>query len=80
MNLARLLFGSSIGRKFLMAVTGLVLVGFVIGHLVGNLQIFAHPDKINGYAHFLQSMGGALWGPRVTPRRAGCRPCSPHVT
>jgi succinate dehydrogenase / fumarate reductase cytochrome b subunit len=65
MNLARLLFGSSIGRKFLMAVTGLVLVGFVIGHLVGNLQIFAHPDKINGYAHFLQSMGGALWGVRL---------------
>lgn len=65
MNLARLIFGSSIGRKFLMAVTGLVLVGFVIGHLVGNLQIFAHPDKINGYAHFLQSMGGALWGVRL---------------
>ena len=65
MNLARLLFGSSIGRKFLMAVTGLVLVGFVIGHLVGNLQIFSHPDKINGYAHFLQSMGGALWVVRL---------------
>ncbi len=44
-----------------MAATGLVLVGFVTGHLVGNLQIFAHPDKINGYAHFLQSLGPALW-------------------
>ena len=44
-----------------MAVTGLILVGFVIGHLVGNLQIFAHPDKINGYAHFLQSLGPVLW-------------------
>jgi len=48
-----------------MAATGLVLVGFVVGHLVGNLQIFAHPDKINGYAHFLQSLGPALWGVRL---------------
>jgi succinate dehydrogenase / fumarate reductase cytochrome b subunit len=65
MNLFGALFGSSIGRKFLMAVTGLVLVGFVTGHLVGNLQIFAHPDKINGYAHFLQSLGPALWAIRL---------------
>ncbi|MDQ5980824.1 MAG: succinate dehydrogenase / fumarate reductase, cytochrome b subunit [Verrucomicrobiota bacterium] len=65
MNLLGALFGSSIGRKFLMAITGLVLVGFVVGHLVGNLQIFAHPDKINGYAHFLQSLGPALWGIRL---------------
>ena len=48
-----------------MAATGLILVGFVTGHLVGNLQIFAHPDKINGYAHFLQSLGPALWGVRL---------------
>jgi succinate dehydrogenase / fumarate reductase cytochrome b subunit len=65
MNLVGLIFGSSIGRKILMAATGLVLVGFVTGHLVGNLQIFAHPDKINGYAHFLQSLGPALWGIRL---------------
>lgn len=65
MNLLGALFRSSIGRKFLMAITGLVLVGFVTGHLVGNLQIFAHPDKINGYAHFLQSLGPALWGMRL---------------
>tara|TARA_B110000305_G_scaffold239807_1_gene308616 strand:+ start:24585 stop:25367 length:783 start_codon:yes stop_codon:yes gene_type:complete len=65
MNLFRNLFTSSIGRKFLMAITGLVLVGFVTGHLVGNLQIFAHPDQINGYAHFLQGLGPALWGIRL---------------
>lgn len=65
MNLLGALFRSSIGRKFLMALTGLVLVGFVTGHLVGNLQIFAHPDKINGYAHFLQSLGPVLWGIRL---------------
>lgn len=65
MNLFRNLFSSSIGRKFLMAVTGLVLVGFVTGHLVGNLQIFMPPDQINGYAHFLQGLGPALWGIRL---------------
>jgi succinate dehydrogenase / fumarate reductase cytochrome b subunit len=65
MNLLGALFGSSIGRKFLMAATGLVLVGFVTGHLVGNLQVFAHPDKINGYAHFLQSLGPVLWAVRL---------------
>ncbi|MEI6464931.1 MAG: succinate dehydrogenase cytochrome b subunit [Verrucomicrobiota bacterium] len=65
MNLVGSLFRSSIGRKFLMAVTGLVMVGFVTGHLFGNLQIFAHPDKINGYAHFLQSLGPALWAVRL---------------
>lgn len=65
MSLFGNLFRSSVGRKFLMAVTGLVLVGFVTGHLVGNLQIFSHPDKINGYAHFLQSLGPALWAVRL---------------
>lgn len=65
MNLLRSLFTSSIGKKFLMAITGLVLIGFVTGHLVGNLQIFLPPDKINGYAHFLQSLGPVLWGIRL---------------
>ncbi len=55
------LFCSSIGRKILMAVTGVILIGFVTGHLVGNLQVFQHPDHLNGYAHFLQSLGPVLW-------------------
>ncbi len=59
------LIRSTIGRKFLMAVTGLILVGFVIGHLVGNLQIFSPPDKINGYAEFLHAMGPMLWVARI---------------
>jgi succinate dehydrogenase / fumarate reductase cytochrome b subunit len=66
MNLVGNLFGSSIGRKILMAVTGLVLIGFVIGHLVGNLQVFSHPDKLNGYAHFLHSLGPVLWIARIS--------------
>jgi len=48
-----------------MAVTGAVLIFFVVGHLVGNLQVFEEPDRINGYAHFLQSLGPALWAARI---------------
>ena len=66
MSLLGNLFRSSIGRKFLMAITGFVLLGFVTGHLVGNLQIFGNPDRINGYAHFLQSLGPILWLVRLT--------------
>ena len=65
MNFVSSLFGSSIGRKILMAVTGLVLIGFVIGHLVGNLQVFQDPDHINGYAEFLRQTGSLLWIARV---------------
>jgi len=65
MNLVGSLFGSSIGRKLLMAVSGLVLIGFVIGHLVGNLQVFQDPDHINGYAQFLRNLGPLLWVARL---------------
>src|SRR4051812_28627876 len=65
MNLVGSLFRSSIGRKILMAATGVILIGFVIGHLVGNLQVFQDPDHINGYAHFLRSLGPTLWIARI---------------
>jgi succinate dehydrogenase / fumarate reductase, cytochrome b subunit len=65
MDLVRNLFGSTIGRKLIMAVTGVVLILFVVGHLVGNLQVFESPDRINGYSHFLQSLGPALWAARI---------------
>lgn len=61
MNLVSAFFCSSIGRKIIMAVTGLILIGFVAGHLVGNLQIFQDPDHINGYAQFLHQLGPVLW-------------------
>ena len=64
MNLLGQLFRTTIGRKFVMAVTGVVLILFVAGHLVGNLQVFEDPDRINGYAHFLQSLGPVLWAVR----------------
>jgi succinate dehydrogenase / fumarate reductase cytochrome b subunit len=52
---------SSIGKKFIVAATGVVLLGFIIGHLLGNLQIFLGPDWINSYAEHLQNLGPLLW-------------------
>lgn len=48
-----------------MAITGCVLFLFVIGHLLGNLQVFGAPDLINTYAHFLKSKPGLLWSARI---------------
>ena len=57
---------SSIGRKWIVALTGLVLFGFVIGHLIGNLQVFlGSPEPINRYGAFLQGLGELLWAVRL---------------
>ncbi|WP_438481104.1 succinate dehydrogenase cytochrome b subunit [Oleiharenicola lentus] len=61
MNLIGSLFKSSIGRKILVALTGLVMFGFVTGHLLGNLQVFGPPELINVYAHKLEALGPILW-------------------
>src|SRR6202048_828070 len=55
------LFRSSIGRKFVVAVTGLILILFVIGHLLGNLQIYLGPEWINAYSQHLRDLGPLLW-------------------
>jgi succinate dehydrogenase / fumarate reductase cytochrome b subunit len=54
-------FQSSVGKKFVVAITGIILILFVIGHLVGNLQIFLGPDWINSYAQHLRDLGIFLW-------------------
>jgi succinate dehydrogenase / fumarate reductase cytochrome b subunit len=59
------LYRSTIGKKAIMAVTGLILVAFVIGHMVGNLQEFIGPAKMNAYAAFLKSTGELLWLVRI---------------
>ena len=56
---------SSIGMKIFMAVTGIAFIGFVIGHLAGNLQIFISQDQFNGYAEFLHGLGKILWLERI---------------
>lgn len=56
---------SSIGGKVTMAITGLLLFGFVVAHLLGNLQLFAGPEAINAYARFLHERQGLLWVARI---------------
>src|SRR5580658_9724693 len=65
MNLFRHIFGSSLGKKYLMAGSGAIMFLFVIGHLAGNLQIFLGPEAINRYGHFLQSNVELLWPVRI---------------
>lgn len=65
MNLLARVWRSSVGKKFIMAVTGGVLVVFVLGHLVGNLQLFLGPETLNRYGHFLQSNKELLWLARI---------------
>lgn len=64
--LARFL-SSTLGKKTVMAVTGFIMFGFVVGHLVGNLQVFAGDGgvKLNAYAAFLKNTPALLWGTRI---------------
>ena len=58
-------YKSSIGKKWIVALTGLALIAYVVGHMAGNLQIFIGRDRINDYAVFLHSMGSLLWAVRL---------------
>lgn len=59
------LWRSSLGKKYVMAVTGLILFAFVVGHLLGNLLIFAGRTQINEYAQVLKSNLPLLWSVRL---------------
>lgn len=56
---------SSLGRKMLVAITGLMLLGFVVAHLLGNLQLFLGPEALNSYAAKLKGLGPGLWVMRL---------------
>jgi succinate dehydrogenase / fumarate reductase, cytochrome b subunit len=58
-------YRSSIGKKMIVALTGVILMLFVIGHLLGNLQIFLGPRWINDYAQHLRDLGPLLWLVRI---------------
>ena len=60
-----LFWTNQIGKKFLSAATGIILFVFVLGHLLGNLQIFEGAAKLNAYAKFLQEAKGLLWAVRI---------------
>jgi succinate dehydrogenase / fumarate reductase cytochrome b subunit len=66
------LLGSTVGKKIVVAVTGLLLLGFVFAHMAGNLKVFQGAEKFDGYARFLREVGyplvphgGALWAARA---------------
>jgi succinate dehydrogenase / fumarate reductase, cytochrome b subunit len=54
------LWGTMVGKKVVMAVTGVILVGFVIAHMVGNVKIFIGDEVFDAYARFLREMGEPL--------------------
>ena len=58
-------YRSSVGKKMIVAITGVILILFVVGHLLGNLQIFLGPDWINGYSQHLRDLGPLLWAIRI---------------
>jgi succinate dehydrogenase / fumarate reductase cytochrome b subunit len=65
MSRVRLLWDSSVGKKVIMAVTGLIWVAYLITHVLANLLVFQGPSKINAYSAFLHGTGGALWAARL---------------
>ena len=64
-NRAPSFWASTVGKKIVMAVTGVILFAFVIGHLLGNLQVYEGPAKLNAYGAFLHSIGEFLWPVRT---------------
>jgi len=65
-------YRSAIGKKAVMAVTGLILFGWIFLHMVGNLKLYLGPEHLNEYAHFLRTLGSpalpeaaALWITRL---------------
>lgn len=56
-SLVTLVWRSTVGKKAVMAVTGLIMLAYLVGHLLGNLKVFFGPDDMNGYAHWLRTIG-----------------------
>lgn len=58
-------YSTTLGKKLVMAVTGLILAVFVLGHMAGNLQIYQGPEKLNHYAQLLRVSMPLLWTVRI---------------
>jgi len=65
MNGAGAFLGSTMGRKVVMAVTGLLLFGFVVAHMLGNLQVYLGPTKLDEYGAALRRLPALLWALRI---------------
>ncbi|MGY3340278.1 succinate dehydrogenase / fumarate reductase cytochrome b subunit [Streptomyces filamentosus] len=59
-------WSSTIGKKTVMAVSGLIMLAYLVAHVAGNLKVFFGPEEFNGYAHWLRVMGAPVlhheWG------------------
>lgn len=64
-NKAVRFWDSTNGKKAVMAVSGLILLLFVLGHMLGNLQVFEGPEQFNKYAVLLRTLPEALWAVRI---------------
>ena len=51
------LYRTSVGKKFYMALSGAVLIGFLVAHMIGNLKMYMGPEAFNHYAEFLREIG-----------------------
>jgi succinate dehydrogenase / fumarate reductase cytochrome b subunit len=65
-------YRSAVGKKWVMAVTGIVLIGYIVAHLLGNLKVYFGPEEINHYGEALRELGGdlaprthVLWAMRI---------------
>lgn len=58
-------YESTLGKKILMAVTGIILFLYLVAHMLGNLQIFMGEAQINKYAHLLHASAAFLWTARI---------------
>ena len=65
MNRLQLFWSSSVGKKVVMAITGLIMLLYLVTHVLANLLVFQGPTKINAYSAFLHGTGGALWVARL---------------
>ncbi|TXS49152.1 succinate dehydrogenase [Streptomyces sp. t39] len=71
-SMTRTIWGSTVGKKTVMAVSGLIMLGYLVAHMFGNLKIFFGAEEFNAYGHWLRTMGApvlhhswALWLVRV---------------
>ena len=62
MNRLITFYGTSIGKKLVVAITGLMMYGFIIGHMLGNLKAFAGATALDQYAEMLREIGAEFLG------------------
>ncbi len=65
MSFTQRIFSSSLGRKYIMAISGVLLMGFLVVHMTGNLLVLSGPDAFNAYGHYLKSHPQLLWPARI---------------